>query len=337
MLFSVVVGPLFDAGHFVTMLSAGTFLQTFGFMMCSISTQYWQIMLSQGICIGLGSGFLFLPAIAVIPQYFRKRKSLVNGIAAIGASVGGVLYPLIFHQLQQRIGFGWATRALGFLALVTGAISVGLLRLRFKPKERRVMLQLSAFKEPQYSVFCLACFLGFVGFYNFLVYIQPYAIETGAVSDNIAFYLLAILNATSSLGRLLPGLAADYIGPVNMMTPCLAATTAVTFCWIAAKSMAGIVSLSALYGFFSGGFVSLVGVGIISISKDAPNIGARLGMCFGAESVGLLIGTPLGGAILSRSSYLGLQIFSGMCLAISTILFATVRLLDSGMKFRYKL
>jgi len=189
MLFSVVVGPLFDAGHFVTMLSAGTFLQTFGFMMCSISTQYWQIMLSQGICIGLGSGFLFLPAIAVIPQYFRKRKSLVNGIAAIGASVGGVLYPLIFHQLQQRIGFGWATRALGFLALVTGAISVGLLRLRFKPKERRVMLQLSAFKEPQYSVFCLACFLGFVGFYNFFGLYSAIRYRNGRCQRQYCFLL----------------------------------------------------------------------------------------------------------------------------------------------------
>jgi predicted MFS family arabinose efflux permease len=337
LLVSVITGPLFDAGYFAMMVPVGTFLLVFGLMMSSISTKYYQIMLAQGICVGVGTGFLFMPAVALLPQYFKKRRSLVNGIAASGSSIGGVLYPIIFHKLQQEIGFPWATRVLAFLALATCSVSIGVMRLRFRPQQKRALLQLSAFKEPQYFLFCAACFLGFLGFYNFLVYIQPYAIETRIVDGNIGFYLLAILNAASTFGRVIPNFIADYTGTLNMLIPALAATTALAYCWAAVQSKSGIITLSALYGFFSGGFVSLVPVGVINISRDHHNIGARLGMCFAIESVGLLVGTPIGGAILSNTgSYLGVQMFCGSCLAFCTVLFVAIRFLQSGMRLWYK-
>jgi hypothetical protein len=33
--------------------------------------------------------------------------------------IGGVIYPAIFHELQPRIGFGWATRVIAFIMLAT--------------------------------------------------------------------------------------------------------------------------------------------------------------------------------------------------------------------------
>lgn len=337
MLVSVITGPLFDAGYFSMMVPLGTFLLVFGLMMSSISTKYYQIMLAQGICVGLGTGFLFMPAVALLPQYFKKKRSLANGIAASGSSIGGVLYPIMFHKLHQDIGFPWATRVMAFLALATCCISISVMHLRFRPQQKRALLQLSAFMEPQYTLFCLACFLGFLGFYNFLVYLQPSAIETGIVDDNIGLYLLAILNAASSFGRVIPNFIADYTGTIDMLIPALAATATLAYCWAAVQSTSGIIALSALYGFFSGGFVSLVPVAIISISRDDHNIGARLGMCFAIESVGLLVGTPIGGAILGNTgSYLGVQMFCGSCLALSAITFVVVRFLQGGVRLRYK-
>jgi predicted MFS family arabinose efflux permease len=337
MLVSVITGPFFDAGHFALMVPIGTLLMVFGMMMTSIANEYYQIMLAQGVCVGIGAGFLFLPAVALLPQYFKKRRSLANGIAATGSSIGGVIYPIMFHQLQQEIGFPWATRVLAFAVLATCLVSIIVMRLRFRPQQKRTLLQLSAFKEPQYVLFCLACFLGFLGFYNFLVYVQPYAIDTGIVDERLGFYLLAILNAASTFGRLLPNFAADYTGTLNMLIPALAATAILAYSWVAAHSAPSIIVLSALYGFFSGGFASLVPVGIIGISRDDTNIGARLGMCFAIESIGLLTGTPIGGAILSRSgSYLGLQLFCGSCLALCVVLFTVVRVLQSGWRLRHK-
>lgn len=337
MVVGVVSGPLFDAGYFYALLPTGTFLVVLGMMMTSLSTNYYQIMLAQGICVGIGAGFLFVPSVALLPQYFQKRRALANGIAASGSSIGGVLIPIMFRQLEIKIGFPWATRIIAFLSLSTCAISIGVMRQRFRPKEKRTLLQLSAFREAQYSLFCLACFLGFLGFYNFLVYVQPYAIDAGIVDANLGFYLLAILNATSTFGRFGPNFVADYIGSLNVLCPALTVTAILAYCWIAVKSTSAVIALSALYGFFSGGFVSLIAVVMMEITADIRKLGTRLGMCFALESIGLLIGTPTGGTIISRTgSYLGVQLFCGSCLAACAVILLTIRLLRSGPTLMYK-
>ena len=84
----VATGPLFDAGYFRSLLFTGSFLVVFGMMMTSISTQYFEVMLAQAICVGIGCGCLFVPSVAIIPTYFSTKKALATGIAASGSSLG---------------------------------------------------------------------------------------------------------------------------------------------------------------------------------------------------------------------------------------------------------
>ncbi|KAL4913914.1 major facilitator superfamily domain-containing protein [Aspergillus aurantiobrunneus] len=332
MLFGVVTGPLFDAGYFRALLAFGTIMLPFGLMMTSISSEFWHFILAQGICVGLACGCLFVPAVAILPQYFKKRRGLANGIAATGSSVGGVIYPIMFNQLQKSVGFHWATRAVGFLAFGTCLISFSLMRMRFFPTEKRKLVQLGAFKEPVFVLFSIGMFMGFLGFYNFLFYVQSYAIETGIVDGNLGFYLLSMLNAGSTFGRIMPNFIADHTGPLNMLVPASAITAILSFVWIGVHTVPGIIILSVLYGIFSGGFVSLPPVVTASITKDMRELGTRLGMVFAITSIGLLIGTPIGGAILSNThEYLGLQLFTGCCLTVSVTIFLGVRLSRTGL------
>lgn len=55
-------------------------------------TTLWQFILAQGVCGGIGCGFIFLPATGVIAHWFTTKRSLVYGILATGSSVGGVLF-----------------------------------------------------------------------------------------------------------------------------------------------------------------------------------------------------------------------------------------------------
>ncbi|KAF9886829.1 hypothetical protein FE257_011076 [Aspergillus nanangensis] len=337
MMFGVVTGPLFDAGYFRGLVSFGGLMLPFGLMMTSISTKFWHLILAQGVCIGLAAGCLFVPSVALLPQYFKKRRGLANGVAAAGSSIGGVIYPIMFNELQHRVGFPWATRAVGFLSFGTCCISFSLMRMRFQPKEKRKLVQLSAFKEPAFSLFCLAMFLGFLGFYNFLFYVQSYAIDTGIVDQNLGFYLLAMLNAGSTFGRIIPNFLADHIGPLNVLTPAATATAILAFAWIGVHNVPGIIILSVLYGLCSGGFVSLPPVVMASLTKDIRNLGTRLGMVFATTSIGLLIGTPIGGAIITNShGYLGVQLFAACCLAAATAVFAGVRLSRTGLRLMMK-
>jgi hypothetical protein len=50
----VVSGALYDRGYIRALLIVGGTMVVFGFMMLSLAKEYYQVILSQGLCIGLG-------------------------------------------------------------------------------------------------------------------------------------------------------------------------------------------------------------------------------------------------------------------------------------------
>ncbi|KAL2362524.1 hypothetical protein RJZ56_004570 [Blastomyces dermatitidis] len=328
-----ITGPLFDAGYSRYLLIVGWALYSFGLMMTSISTTFWQIMLSQAFCVGIGSGAVFVPSVAIIPQYFKRRRALANGVAATGTALGGVVYPIMFSQLQLKIGFAWATRVLGFTACATGLIALSLLHVRFKPQEKRALVQLSAFKDPVFTLFCIAQFIGFIGLYNVVVHIQPYVIENGIMSEHLAFYLVSMLNASSIIGRIFPNFMADYIGPINIMIPMTLLSGILAISWIRIHTTAGVIALVVLYGFTAGGFTSVGPVVFMNITPDMRDFGTRLGMSFVLCSLGSLVGTPIGGAVVhGTGSYVGVAVLVGVCFVVAAGVMMVARLLSTGPK-----
>lgn len=85
----VVTGTLYDYGYLRVLLFGGSLLEVFGLMMVSLSTKYYQLFLAQGICLGLGGGMLYIPALAAAAaglQPFRRAKFI--GLIASGAGIG---------------------------------------------------------------------------------------------------------------------------------------------------------------------------------------------------------------------------------------------------------
>jgi len=93
--------------------------------------------------------------------------------------------------------------------------------------------------------------------YGPFFYITYYAVTTKITGGSLGFYLLSILNAASVFGRILPNFVADEVGPFNVIVPCAVVAGALTLGLIGTHSAGGIVAIAALYGFFSGSFVSL--------------------------------------------------------------------------------
>ncbi|KAJ3478291.1 hypothetical protein NLG97_g8619 [Lecanicillium saksenae] len=103
--------------------------------------------------------------------------------------------------------------------------------------------------------------------------------------------------------------------------------------WIPVKSTAGIVAFAALFGFSSGGFVSLAPTLIAQVS-DIRYIGSRVGTGFAVMAFGALTGSPIGGAIVSHEhgNYTGLQIFCGVTMAVGVCFFVAARHAQVGFK-----
>ena len=310
-------GPIFDIGSPRLLVLFGSFCVVFGLMMTSLCTEYWQLLLAQGIVVGLGGGCLFITATSILPSYFSKKRALAMGLAASGSSLGGVLYPIIFSQIQPNVGFGWTVRVIGFIALATLAVPCVVIKPRAKPPGRRKIFDTSILKEIPYEIFNLATFFGFVGQYIPYFFIEQYASEHHM---SIPFYMLTFLNVGSIPGRILPSLLADkYFHPLKVLATCTAGATILAFCWIAiTESTAGLIVWCFLYGFCSGAFVSLQGAAVASMTTDLRTIGTRFGINMFAGALGILIGSPVGAAIFPHS-WPGAQVFCASTLLCSTI------------------
>jgi hypothetical protein len=116
------------------MLFSGAAMACFGIFMLSLSKEYYQIILTQGICTGLGCGVLFIPGMALVSRSFNARRAVALGLVSCGApfgtlqvfvitwgkglltdKTGGIIYTVVFEQLIDPLGFAWTVRVMGFI------------------------------------------------------------------------------------------------------------------------------------------------------------------------------------------------------------------------------
>jgi MFS family permease len=151
-------GRLTDAGYFRPVIVAGSIMGVIGIFMASLSTQYWQLFLSQGICCGLGNGFLFCPCMSLLSTYFSKNRSFAMAVAAAGSGTGAMIFPAMVEQLLPRIGFPWTMRALGFIQLGCFIICCIGLKPRVPPRKAGALVDWASFKEMSYTLFAVGMF-----------------------------------------------------------------------------------------------------------------------------------------------------------------------------------
>ncbi|KAL2271330.1 hypothetical protein VTJ83DRAFT_701 [Remersonia thermophila] len=330
-LVGVVAGPLYDAGFFRHLLAAGLFLLVLGQFVTSVCRAYWQVMLAQGVAMGVGMGLLFLPSAAILSQYFSKRRALALGLSSMGSPVAGTVFPILFSRVEARAGFGWATRTLAFILLGLSAIPLAFMRTRVPPPaRRRASLDATALRDAPYVLFVAACFFSFLTLYVSFFYVSLHATSNGLADAAFAPYLVTLLNAGSVVGRVVPNALADRYGSLNLIVACTLGSAALALGWLGVRSLAGAVAFAVLYGALSGGVVSLTPSVIFTLSPDLSRVGARTGMCFIAAGVAILIGTPIAGAILGSledPNWTGTILYTAAGLLLATVLYATSRVL----------
>lgn len=101
---STASGRATDAGLARAVMIAGAVLLVLGTFMTSLATEYWQIFLAQGLCVGVGQGLMWLPSVTIISTYFVRRRVFAVTAAATGTSTGGIIFPAMVQHLIPKIG-----------------------------------------------------------------------------------------------------------------------------------------------------------------------------------------------------------------------------------------
>jgi MFS family permease len=335
----IVAGPIYDRGHLRLLLFTGSLMVVFGYMMLSLCHEYWQALLAQAICVGLGSGLLFTPTVSLLPTWFSSHIGLAVGIASSGSSLGGVIYPIVLYRLIGPIGFPWAVRTLAFIALGTFIIPVIVMKQRIKPPKPRAVIDWSAFTDTPYIAFAIAVLIVFIGNSVLIFYISYYPINKGFTNNSLGFYMVAIFNAASIFGRIAPNALSDRIGVFNTFVPMALILSITVFCMLGVANAAGMVVEAVITGFFSGVIVALPPVCFAMLTENKALIGTRIGQGFAIGGLGLLIGGPSAGAILGTTDPLdwtGLWVYGGVSIAIAGFILIAVRVMKAGPRLMVK-
>lgn len=142
----------------------------------------------------------------------------------------------------------------------------------------------------------------------------------------------------SIVGRIVPGMVGDKIGRFNTIIAITSLSAIITLgLWIPGKSEGAIIAYAVLFGFSSGGQIGLAPTLIAQVS-DIRQIGIRTGTAFGVQAFGALTGSPIGGAIVlsQGGSFLGLQLFCGFTMVVSTCAYVAARTSLVGLVLKKK-
>lgn len=330
-----IFGRIFDSYGPKWLLWCGTIAYVFGLMMTSLANNYYQFFLAQSVVASIGSSAAFNACMSSLVTWFFRRRAAAFGIMVSGSSMGGVVLPIMMDKMIKQVGFPWMMRTMAFLFLFLLTISCLTVKSRLPPQPKPFVFKeyIAGFKEPRLTVTIIGFFFFMWGMFLPFNYVLLQA-EAAGMSEKLIPYLLPILNAVSILGRIIPGIIADKMGRYNVMI--IITFISALFClvvWIPVKDTAGILVFAIIFGFSSGGYISLAPTLIAQIS-DIRQIGTRVGLAFAIQSFGALTGSPIGGAIVSaqKGDYLGLQLFCGLAMLIGVVAICVARYIQVGFK-----
>jgi len=141
------------------------------------------LYVSYGVLFGLCGGTILNTGFIITYSYFTKKRSLANGIAAAGASLGVVLLGPVLEDLIELVCWRGALRVMGglmllvcFLACTYSPVDIDIPNnvhhksdieddVQENTNTSSVITYLSVFKSLLYSVGLVSVFLGYFGLF----------------------------------------------------------------------------------------------------------------------------------------------------------------------------
>ncbi|KAJ9150217.1 Riboflavin transporter MCH5 [Pleurostoma richardsiae] len=346
------VGPVYDRFGPRVPVALGSILVVGSLFLLGFCTTYCQIVLAYAFLGGSGGALLLSPSYGCIAHFFNVRRGLATGIATTAGGVGGVVFPLVLKRLLPALGFQWATRIMGVILLVVTMPANLCLRSRLPPRTkeplRTVVPDFGILRDHRYALASMATFFMEWGLFIPVTFIVSFAASHGQ-DPTSSYILLSTMNAGSVAGRCLPGLAADSMGPFNVIILTVALCTGSTLgLWLLAGcSRAMLIAFAVVFGFASG---SNLGLGPVCLGQlcDVRDYGRFLATANFVASFGSLTSVPIGGALLGMgggvrgedgSDELGwtaLILFSGCSYALALVCYVSARVLAVGWGLRTK-
>ncbi|KAJ3285373.1 hypothetical protein HDU79_007374 [Rhizoclosmatium sp. JEL0117] len=277
----------------------GTVFMSLGLFLSSFTTSLPLLICTQGVMFGIGASFIYLPAVSLPAQWFLKKRGLAMGIAVSGSGCGGLVFSILSAKLLESVGLAWTLRVTAIICLVLMSLFVPFMKTRIPPRKGKA--DYTFLKKASFYYLFFACFFFTFSEYISVDFIPLYAQMRLGLPLGDQATIMSVYNGSNIAGRLLMGFLSDkYLGHLNSWVICLWVTVIGVCTWLAAASYVSLAVVSAVIGFFDGGFWCLFPVVVAKVFDGDSSLATLLGTTYTLVTVANLAGPPLSGLILEK-------------------------------------
>ncbi|KAJ1822405.1 hypothetical protein LPJ56_000805 [Coemansia sp. RSA 2599] len=298
----------------------------------------WKLLITQGIMFGIGSSLVYIPSTSIPAQWFTARRALAVCIVVAGNGIGGLWLTPATDSMIENLGTGWALRITGIIILVVNSAASLFMRNRLKVARQEKIVDFSILRDIRFLALFAGGVCGTTGYFTPLFSLPSFAVLVSGKSMKFSTNLVTIMNAAITVGRLVAGQAAPYIGNINTMSLCtMIAGLSVLVLWLPFHATGTLIACAIVYGLSSGGFIGLISVVMADI-WGVQRISTIVGLLFICSFAGTMIGAPSSGAILDNighgTDFKPSIVFSGVFMMCAFGFFTLLRFMVNPNPFK---
>ncbi len=354
--FSSAVFILFLTGAFSGMLAdrigprpvitIGVIAICCGLAGAAMAREFAHVLLCYGVGVGLGVGFVYVPAISAVQPWFDRRRGLASGIAVTGIGVGTLVMPIVAGQLLGFMSWREVFCVLAAVMLVLGAIAVlviesdpaarglavdGGIAVSRDPSVPRVNEHLRPMlrSRPFILFYCASAILSVPVFIPF-VHLVASAEDLG-IARTQAVAILGLIGLGSTAGRFIVGGFADRLGRRRALIGMLGGIGVAYIAWLTATGVAMLSVFAFVFGVCYGAYVAL-SPALLADYFSGPKLSSVIGMQYTAAGLGSVLGPVFAGYLFDVTGRYTLALLVGI--ACSVVACALVACMPEPVRIR---
>ncbi|XP_076112625.1 monocarboxylate transporter 14-like isoform X1 [Mytilus galloprovincialis] len=329
-------------------MSIGSVLVLIGYTASAFVPRMDMLFLTYGVVAGTGYGLIFAPCTTIISFYFKKRRSLANGLMVSFSGFGSLLFPYMYRFLIDKYGLHGALLIIGAVFFHTCAAGLllrqppQLLKKKQKTEEelalatpqkietpektqsgcfneaKKRIFKLDLFYNAKYTILFCAILFQTANFSGNLVALPGHIQSLGLGKQTIALSV-SLLGGSEIVARAFLGWFADLniISRTHLFMVCSFVSTVIAFCIPHLPYKEAVLCYAVLMGVFSGSFWSLMGVLMVDC-VGLDNFSPAFGLLSMASAFSIFISQPIIGWLKDATGSWNMSFrFTGLLSALS--------------------
>lgn len=307
----IIGGGIYDKVGPKKVATVGAILFGLGLMLSSAVDQLWQLYLSYGVLAGMGTGFIYGPALANCIKWFPDKRGLISGIAVTGFGAGAMISKPIVLALIASYGVSDTFLYLGiayFIILLASSQVIIAPPVDYRPSGWTPPVGSAVAENLNFTTgqmvktrqFYLIWFMFHFGCIAGLMVISV-AVNIGTdlvkLDAIVAANVVIAIALFNSLGRIIWGAISDKFGRIPALRAMfvLMATAMFLMSYIE-MNYVSFLALGSLVGFCFGGFLATFPA-LTTDYYGTENLGKNYALVIFAFGVAGIVGTRLAGEL----------------------------------------